>query len=223
MVWVGLSLLTMGGYGDGCISSSVSNVNSGSTVNTTQVPVPIDKSLLFCFDFGGTLIKGSLMRDLEKCSSEAEKIDVAAAFFMNAEKGWTGGKERISDVLNKILDAGHYIAITSFGLYPEILKKNILELGIPEGKIFILRCTEEDLKPDYPSCPLINENPQGKARYISVAMDHFGLDVKEVNRVILIDDSIKNIEIAKNDGIHTIQADGTGSFYQACLDMIGLT
>ena len=183
--------------------------------------VAIDKPLLFCFDFGGTLIQGCLTDCLNKCSTEAEKIDAAEAFFKDPTRGWVGGKAVVSDLFKKILAAGHHIAITSFGLHIEIVKKHILGLEIPEDKIFILRCKDCDLKRDYPQFPLISDDPQGKARSISVAMAHFGIDVKEVNRVILIDDRQRNIGCAEKDRIRTILADGTVAFYQACLEIIG--
>ncbi|MBX9889673.1 MAG: hypothetical protein K2X94_00145 [Amoebophilaceae bacterium] len=70
MVWVSLPLLTMGGYGDSSLSSPGSKATAFSAANTTRVAVPIDKPLLFCFDFGKTLIKGSLTVNLNNCRKE---------------------------------------------------------------------------------------------------------------------------------------------------------
>jgi len=160
------------------------------------------------------------MNALKGCTSEEERQRAAKAFFDDPEKSWVGGKACIQNLFQKILQNGHHIAITSFGLYPEIVNTYVTDLVSckeDKDKIFILRCTHEELQENYPNVRLITPMCEGKSLYISVAMDHFNIPISELHRVVFVDDVQRNIDSACKAGIHNaILADKQQKFLQDC-------
>lgn len=89
-----------------------------------------------------------------------------------------------------IIDSGNYVAITSFTLFPEVIKPTLEKMGLEKqylDAILIVGGFPSDNKP--------NTTPLGKEEHIQAARTHFQIENPE--DVMLVDDSSRNIAIAK--------------------------
>ncbi|WP_341751550.1 HAD family hydrolase [Candidatus Tisiphia endosymbiont of Piscicola geometra] len=146
-----------------------------------------DKMLL-CIDWDGTIVKGFLHNALNATLNYQDCVD---RFLADETKNWKN-KELLVELFQKALTIGCHIAIVSFGSYPDWIKYALEQLlgSTLSKEIYVV------------SHPRRNDY-EGKQEHIEEAKRHFG--VSENKKVVLIDDDLNNVNIAKkNDmqGIH---------------------
>ncbi|WP_218460744.1 hypothetical protein [Rickettsia sp. TH2014] len=174
---------------------------------------------LFCFDFDNTLVKGHVHSQLTnkgivpvtnnntlvingivqtgeinpKYDKKLVKHE-ASKLLKNPDIGLRD-KQALKKTFVTILEQGHQIAITSFTKYPDAISAALEELGLTQIQL-------EGIK-------IIGGFPKGGARdpnakteHIEKAMELSG--IKDKQNVVLIDDSIKNINNAKEQGISAV-------------------
>lgn len=145
-------------------------------------------NILLCFDWDKTIVKGSLDNALNATLNYQDCVD---RFLADETKNWKN-KELLVELFQKALTIGCHIAIVSFGSYPDWIKYALEQLlgSTLSKEIYVV------------SHPRRNDY-EGKQEHIEEAKRHFG--VSENKKVVLIDDDLNNVNIAKkNDmqGIH---------------------
>jgi len=157
------------------------------------------ESLLFCFDFDQTIVKGHfhhlLCEEKKRIESTGTIFDVCKYLDVLLDDPSVGFKNqtRLRDVIKRALDNGHFVAITSFTSYPEVFTPTLLRLGLSPQDV--------EKIPGYSGLP--NSYAAGKNEHIDHAMEHFGL--KNKNLVWLIDDDGRNCSKANSNGFKSIQ------------------
>ncbi|MDR0330015.1 MAG: HAD family hydrolase [Rickettsia sp.] len=147
-----------------------------------------DKMLL-CIDWDGTIVKDSLHNALNATFNYQDCVD---RFLADETKNWKN-KELLVELLQKALTIGCHIAIVSFGSYPDWIKYALEQLALESTLLEKIYVVSHPRRDDY----------EGKQEHIEEAKRHFG--VSENKKVVLIDDDLNNVNIAKkNDmqGIH---------------------
>ncbi|WP_341757746.1 HAD family hydrolase [Candidatus Tisiphia endosymbiont of Ditula angustiorana] len=146
-----------------------------------------DKMLL-CIDWDGTIVKGSLHKALNTTFNYKNCVDL---FLADETKSWKN-KELLVELLQKVLTIGCHIAIVSFGSYPNWIKYALKQLALKSTlleKIYVVSHPRRD------GC-------EGKQEHIEEAKRHFG--VSENEKVVLIDDDLDNVDIARKNGMQGI-------------------
>lgn len=118
--------------------------------------------------------------------------------------------EKLKEVLEKIHNLNHKIAITTYSAYPEIVALTLKSIGLSEeilNNIEIVFGRPEGIRP----------NIDGKNLHIKEALRKFNID-ENSKKVILIDDTVINTKLAKILGYQTIEATPTSSDYLQELD-----
>jgi FMN phosphatase YigB (HAD superfamily) len=182
-----------------------------------------DKSLV-CFDFDQTIVNGHFHAALSnlgftqiaskngviadgKPINESTKLNYdydnkgvadAAKSLLESGDGFKN-KEKLKETFDTFFEQGHNIAITSFTKYPDVIKPTLKELGLTDDQL-----SKVHVVGGFPSDGANSIN--GKKEHIDAAMEKFG--VKDYSKVMLIDDSGRNIAAAEKIGIQTIQVPG---------------
>jgi len=156
-------------------------------------------SLLFCFDYDQTIVKGHfhhlICEEKKRNESAGTTFDVSKYLDLLLDDPSVGFKNqsRLRDVIKRALEKGHFVAITSFTSYPELFIPTLLRLGL---------CSHEVEKiPGFSGLPV--SYTSGKTEHILRAMKHFGIENKHL--VWLIDDDGINCSKAISDGFNSIQ------------------
>lgn len=151
-----------------------------------------DKMLL-CIDWDGTIVKGSLHNALNTTFNYKNCVDL---FLADETKSWKN-KEPLVELLQKVLTTGCHIAIVSFGSYPEWIKYALKQLALESTLL-----EETLLKKFYIVSHPRRDGCEGKQEHIEEAKRHFG--VSENKKVVLIDDDLDNVDIARRNGMQGI-------------------
>jgi len=169
---------------------------------------------LLCFDFDNTLVKGHFHNTLMEITEQTAGIyGKTAKEIMEWARSdprwmkWYQGKiqklvddpikgpknpAELKDVIQTALKSGHKIAITSFTLFPEVIKPTLVKIGL----------AEEEIKQIHLECFLLQDQQQGKIPHMIQAMDHFNIDDR--SQVILIDDNSNNCQTARANGFKAV-------------------
>ncbi|KIE05336.1 hypothetical protein NF27_DT01100 [Candidatus Jidaibacter acanthamoeba] len=158
------------------------------------------KSTLVCFDFDQTILNEHSHNQI-KCKqlsnfSEHIEADYLGELINQEPDGVFKNREKLLETFNLFFEQGHNIAITSFTEYKSLIIPVLKFLGLSKEQLSKIHVEAWLPKTqDYMS-------KFGKNGHIRKAMDHF--KVNEYQLVMLIDDSINNIEIAKHNNIKTV-------------------
>lgn len=147
-----------------------------------------DKMLL-CIDWDGTIVKGSLHNALNTTFLNHE--DCVNRFLADETTNWKN-KDLLVELLKKALTIGCHIAIVSFGSYPNWIKYALKQLALESTLL------EEIYVVSHPR----RNGCEGKQEHIEEAKRHFG--VSENKKVVLIDDDLDNVDIARKNGMQGI-------------------
>tara|TARA_R110002110_G_scaffold415800_1_gene656277 strand:+ start:34093 stop:35835 length:1743 start_codon:yes stop_codon:yes gene_type:complete len=170
--------------------------------------------LLFCFDFDHTIVNAHFNNALADRGVPSQGASVEIINDLITQFGVKNQSE-LKDCMQSILREGHALAITSFTMYPEVAKTTLKAVGLSAQEISQVKVVGGypcdvpaytnplDSEPQFPSRlpgSVFKGNPEHehrKEQHIGVAMKHFGID--DPTCVILIDDSAKNINKAKQN------------------------
>lgn len=181
-------------------------------------------NMTLCFDWDGTMVKGSMHKYLRDIQSFIAHTKFADQFLADGIKDWKNkaqlvkllttesdlechvdqflkdetkswkNKKQLETLLTKASDLGCHIAIVSFGSYPKEIKYALTKLDLEA-------ISEKIHVVSY----LLDENEMrctGKQNHIKEAMKHF--EVCDNERVVLIDDNLNNVDKALNDNMGAI-------------------
>ncbi|BFD46858.1 MAG: hypothetical protein DMENIID0002_15040 [Rickettsia endosymbiont of Sergentomyia squamirostris] len=165
-------------------NSDQPEVKQQEDCSETETP---SNNILLCFDLDGTILKGSLHNAL---NTTLNYVDCVKRFLEDETKNWKN-KELLVELFQKALTIGCHIAIVSFNLYPDWIKYALEQLlgSTLSEKIYVV------------SHPRRNDY-KGKQEHIEEAKRHFGVSKNE--QVVLIDDDLNNVDIAKKNGMQGI-------------------
>ena len=189
---------------------------------------------LFCFDFDKTLVKGHFHNEIGRLGEYIEVDEIHSRFeqsvapitqedtivvngIVQTGKGnpkydkklvkqeaskllknpdiGLRDKQELKKAFESILGQGHQIAITSFTKYPDAISTALEELGLTKVQLEGI-----NIIGGFPKGGA--RDPNAKTEHIEKAMELSG--IKNKHNIVLIDDSIKNINHAKKQGISTV-------------------
>ncbi len=166
---------------------------------------------LVCFDFDHTIVNSHYHNTLatqkiqgysntsgpfvyEKPASNANAVEETTKNLLrNSDTGIKNG-EQLAKTMKQLIADGHDVAITSFSQYPDAIKTTLATI-----------LTEEELKKvkivvGFPKDGPLSEN--AKTEHIELAMKEF--NVTDKSKVVLVDDSIKNVNVARTKGFGAV-------------------
>lgn len=152
---------------------------------------------LFVVDFDNTIVNGNTHNALSSITS----LDIDRMWGLIHKLPPIGSAEMWQQTFRKILADHHKIAIASFNAYGSIIIPVYLEKIIGLTPTEIQRIHIESWLPLIPMDADKNEHIRGIIR----DMKYKG----KKDSIILVDDDLKNIEAAKEEGFTTIFANGT--------------
>lgn len=145
------------------------------------------KKYLFCFDFDKTLVDGHFHAELSKrgvLPGQATESQINSLL----EQYAILHHQELLETLNLILAHGHYIAITTWSNYPEVIEPTLRKIGLTEDAICRVH-----IQAGMPS-----DQSEGKGAHIARAKQYFG--ITENAHICLIDDDQDNIDQARDMG-----------------------
>lgn len=147
--------------------------------------------ILFCFDFDNTIVNGHFHNHLAGLGIPNKQASSQKIQEMLATYDILNSKELLKTI-RLILKQGHYLAITTWGEYPEVITPTLKKLGLNQKEI-----KQVHIESGIP----INQN-LCKSDHIKRAKKHF--KITNNTNVFLIDDDEKNIAQAIKEGQHGI-------------------
>ncbi len=148
--------------------------------------MPVNRTL-FCFDFDNTIVDGHFHNALNEMniapgSASIEQINALL------EKHDILNQSELLKTFKMILKKGHYLAITTWSEYPEVIAPTLKKLGL----------TETEIAKIHIESGLPASSNHFKSKHIERAKKHFG--VTDNSQVWLIDNDEQNIAQARKEG-----------------------
>ncbi len=186
--------------------------------NTTEQ----NPKILACFDFDETIVNSHFHSEMGKAGlkpagnfnsvlvagqdqPKSDQYDAAAVqkeaekLLQDPQKG-IKNKEELLTTFKTLLKDGNEIAITSFTQYPDVIKPTLKEMGLTEEEV-----SKIHIVGGFPSHGQADSSPDGKKEHIDKAMELAGIKPGDYGRVMLVDDSVNNINKARNIGVTAVQ------------------
>jgi len=168
------------------------NSKSQSAANPSS---PNSLDTVVCFDFDETLVNGHFHNALSQSGVYPGQGAKHVPELINAYG--IKNREKLLQTFQTLISEGHNIAITSYTLYPEIVKPTLKAIGLRDDQIEKIHV--EGFLP--------KNQLQGKGEHMKKAMKHFGVTNKA--HALLVDDSENNIKKAKDEGYQSVNVPKT--------------
>lgn len=166
---------------------------------------------LVCFDFDHTIVNSHYHNTLanqniqgypkttgpsvyEKPASNADAVEKATNKLLDNSDTGIKNPEQLAKNMKQLIADGHDVAITSFSRYPDAIKTTLATM-----------LTEEELKKVKIVVGFPKDGPESenaKTEHIELAMKEF--NVTDKSKVILVDDSTKNVNVARAKGFKAV-------------------
>lgn len=167
-------------------------------------------SRLFCFDFDNTIVDGHFHNALFSMGVHPTKATPEQINEL-LEKHAIFNEALLLKTFKTILSNGHHIAITTWSLYPEVIRPTLRKLGLSEAEIAKIH-----IESGFPH--VMND---GKKGHIARAKQHF--EITDNKNVFLIDDDENNILLAREEGqtgFHAVSPKTNTDYLQNILTLL---
>jgi len=162
----------------------------------SEFPRSCEHSILYCFDFDGTLVHGHLHNYLVKAKVKPGfATSVFVQEFYRTNEGIRCPAEW-KELFQTLRDCGQSVAITTFSSYPEVVPIVLKDMGLDEEHIKSIHVV---------SGMPARHNRMCKNEHIAKARTHFNL-AQDIS-CMLIDDDLNNILVAEAVGHLAVWAD----------------
>jgi len=176
-----------------------------------------ETSAIFLIDFDGTIADGQTHNAIALAINQKHITDEKESHWQFLRNAICGGRhhpigsaEEWCKVFTTLLNDGHKVGIVSFSSFPHMIEKYIREVvGLPEDiarQVYV-----------YAHLPF-NPGHANKNHHIETAKNHFRY-TGDMKRVVLIDDSFRNIVGANTLGCTTVMVDERNSHLNKILEL----
>jgi hypothetical protein len=128
-------------------------------------------------------------------AANAAEVEKATTALLDNPNTGVKNPEKLGETLKKLIADGHDVAITSFSLYPDAIKTTLGTVLTP-GELEKVKIIAGFPK-DGPG------SRNAKTEHMELAMKEF--NVTDRSKVVLVDDSTTNVDVAKKKGFKAVQ------------------
>lgn len=158
---------------------------------------------LVCFDLDCTILNGRLNYSLGKAGVPPGKADRETLDFHLKNVGGIKNRMALQRTIKDLLKNGVNVAITSFSSHPESIPYVLEKIGLTPGEI--ARIKDASTRPPEQA----ERHAFGKNNHIQRAMAMFPGENIQPQEVVLVDDNLRNFDLAKKHGYNVVWVQGS--------------